>query len=300
MQHIPVLLQEVITTLAPKKNENFVDLTLGHGGHAAEILKKTAPEGKLLAIEQDPKAIAVAEESLTSFNKNRITILQGNFKEIGLLIRKWPVQQAQGKSEKQVNGVLIDLGPNTEQLTSEETGLSFQHNAPLDMRLDPAIQRSAADILNKFSQQEIENILYLGEERFVRSIAKKIVISRKSQPIETTDQLVELIRQATPPSYRFNRKTHFATGTFRALRLAVNDELGNLKSVLPQAVSILSPGGRLVIITFHSLEDRMVKNFLRDREDLTVLLSKPLIASEEEIAQNPSSRSAKLRGAIKI
>lgn len=291
MKHIPVLAQEVIKNLAPHSNENFVDLTLGHGGHAAEILKKTAPEGKLLAVEQDPLAIQEAELNLVSFG-GRVTILQGNFKEIGLLIRKW--------KGVEVSGILIDLGPNTEQLTSKESGLSFQGNAPLDMRLDPGIQKSAADILNRSAEKEIENILYMGEERFARAIAKKIVFARNLNPIETTDQLVEIIRQATPPEYRFNRKTHFATGTFRALRLAVNDELGNLKSVLPQAVSILSPGGRLVIITFHSLEDRMVKHFLRDRVDLEVLSPKPIVAQEEEIKINPSARSAKLRVAVKI
>lgn len=291
MKHIPVLLQEVIKNLAPQPNENFVDLTLGHGGHAAEILKKTAPKGRLLAIEQDPIAIQEAEKNLAPF-EDRITILRGNFKEIGLLIRKW--------SGVEISGVLIDLGPNTEQLTSKDSGLSFQGNAPLDMRLDPGIQRSAADILNKFSEKEIENILYAGEERYARTIAKKIVFTRNLNPIETTNQLVEIIRQATPPDYRFNRKTHFATGTFRALRLAVNDEIGNLKSVLPQAVSILSPGGRLAIITFHSLEDRMVKHFLRDREDLEVISQKPITAQEEEIKINPSARSAKLRVAVKI
>lgn len=299
MKHIPVLLQEVITTFAPKKNENFIDLTLGHGGHAAEILKKTGPKGKLLAIEQDPIAIGEAEKNLVPF-RDRVTILQGNFKEIGLLVRKWLVQQAQGRPEKAVAGILIDLGPNTEQLTSEDTGLSFQGNAPLDMRLDPSIRRSASDILNNFSEKEIENILYAGEEQYARSIAKKIVQERNSHPIKTTEQLVELIRKATPPNYRFNKKTHFATGTFRALRLAVNDELGNLKSVLPQAVSILPPGGRLVVITFHSLEDRIVKHFLRERLDLEVVSQKPIIATEEEIKNNPSARSAKLRAAVKI
>jgi len=291
MKHIPVLVQEVIKNLAPHPNENFVDLTLGHGGHALEILKKTAPKGKLLAVEQDPIAIGEAEKNLAPF-KNRVTILQGNFKEIGLLIRKW--------RNVEISGVLIDLGPNTQQLSTEDIGLSFQGDAPLDMRLDPGIQKSASDILNKFSQKEIENILYTGEERYARAIAKKIVFARNLNSIETTSQLVEVIRQATPPDYRFNRKTHFATGTFRALRLAVNDELGNLKSVLPQVVSILSPGGRLVVITFHSLEDRIVKHFLRDRIDLEVLSPKPIMASEEEITSNSSARSAKLRVAVKI
>ncbi|AKM81939.1 MAG: S-adenosyl-methyltransferase MraW, 16S rRNA (cytosine1402-N4)-methyltransferase [Berkelbacteria bacterium GW2011_GWE1_39_12] len=292
MKHIPVLKEEVIKTLAPQSNEHFIDLTLGHGGHASEILKKTAPNGKLLAVEQDFRAIAEANENLASFG-NRFEIVQDNFNEIGLIIRKWP-------EKNEVSGILIDLGPNTDQLKSEELGLSFRGSAPLDMRLDAKIQTTASDILNKFPEREIVQILFDGEERFAKQIARKIVDVRNKESIETTDQLVEIIRQSTPPSYRFKQKTHFATGTFRALRMAVNKELENLKSVLPQAVSILSPGGRLVVITFHSLEDRIVKNFLRERPDLEVLTPKPIIATEEEIQINPSARSAKVRAAIKI
>lgn len=290
MKHIPVLQHEVIQYLAPKLGENFIDCTLGYGGHAKLILKKTAPNGKLLAIDQDEVAITSAQENLSEFGE-RITIARANFTELGLIIRKWPVEH--------IDGILIDLGPSTVQLTGER-GFSFRTDAPLDMRMAPDAQReSAADILNKLSEKEIAKILYDGEERYARQIAKKIVEARHDSPIKSTLQLVEIIKSATPPSYRFNKSTHFATNTFRALRMFVNDELVNLKKVLPQAVQVLSPGGRIAIISFHSLEDRIVKQYLRDNDELEVITIKPVIASAEEIEQNPSARSAKLRAAIK-
>jgi len=289
MQHIPVLQDEIIKLLAPQPNDNFIDLTLGHGGHSAMILEKTAPKGKLLAFDQDPVAFDQAKKNLARFG-NRVTFFQTNFTEIGLIIRKWPVTQ--------VNGILIDLGPNTDQLTDEERGFSFRANAKLDMRMDPTRQRvTAADIVNKYSIAEITTILFAGEEHFAKPIARQII---KNRPLETTDQLVAIIKTAIPPSYRFKQKTHFATATFRALRMAVNNELDNLEKVLPQAVSILSPGGRMGIISFHSLEDRIVKNFLRCRADLNILTPKPVVSSQKEIETNPSARSAKLRGATKI
>ena len=289
MKHIPVLQDEIIKLLAPQPNENFIDLTLGHGGHSALILEKTSPKGQLLAVEQDLTAIKKAKENLAGFS-SRLTIMDGNFTQIGLMIRKWSV--------KKVDGIIIDLGPNTGQLLDEERGFSFRTDAPLDMRMDVTRQRvTAADILNKYSQQEIAQVLFDGEERFAKPIAKQIINKR---PIYTANELVEIIKNAMPPSYRYGQKTHFATATFRALRMAVNDELKNLKSVLPQAVSILSPGGRLAVISFHSLEDRIVKNFLRENVELEVLTAKPVTATEEEVEFNPSARSAKLRGARKI
>lgn len=291
MKHIPVLQDEIIKLLAPQPNENFIDLTVGFGGHSASILKKTAPEGKILAIEQDQETLVEAKKNLACFG-NRVTFFESNFTEIGLIIRKWPIEH--------VNGILIDLGPNTAQLLDEERGFSFRSNAPLDMRMDPTRQKTtASDILNKYSEKELAAILLQGEEKFAKAISRQIIKSRTIGPIKTTDQLVEIVKSATSPSYRFHRKTHFATATFRALRMAVNDELKNLKNVLPQAMSILSPGGRIAIISFHSLEDRIVKQFLKNQDNIELLTKKPLTATEEEIKNNPSARSAKLRGAIK-
>jgi 16S rRNA (cytosine1402-N4)-methyltransferase len=292
MKHIPVLAKETIKILDPKPNENIIDATLGQGGHASLILEKTAPKGQLLGVEQDIEAIKVAEKNLKIYG-NRVSIVNNNFTEIGLIKRSWDVES--------IDGILLDLGPNTEQLKSEERGLSFKGNAKLDMRLDKTRQKlTAADIVNKYSEKEIMEILFAGEEKFSKAIAKRIVINRKNKDINTTSELVEIIKQAIPPKVRFGSKKHFATGTFRALRMEVNNELENLRQVLPQLTSILSPGGRIAVISFHSLEDRIVKNFFRDKEDLEILVKKPIIATDQEMTLNPNARSAKLRAAKKI
>lgn len=278
---------ELLNTLAPSKNQNFIDATLGTGGHALEILKYTAPNGKLLGIDQDELAIETAKDNLTSFG-DRANFAKINFTELGLLIREWQVAE--------IDGIYFDLGPSTDQLKSN----SFLVDSPLDMRADPERQKeTAGDILNKYSEKEIIKILFAGEEKSAKQIVRKIIQERSKQPIKTTLQLVEIIKKSLPPKYRHEKKTHFATDTFRALRMAVNSELENLEQVLPQAVKLLSSGGKIAVITFHSLEDRIVKNFFRDSIDLEILTTKPITASDEEIAQNPSSRSAKLRVARK-
>lgn len=287
MKHIPVMTSELLNTLAPSKNQNFIDATLGTGGHALEILKYTAPNGKLLGIDQDELAIETAKDNLTSFG-DRANFAKINFTELGLLIREWQVAE--------IDGIYFDLGPSTDQLKSN----SFLVDSPLDMRADPERQKeTAGDILNKYSEKEIIKILFAGEEKSAKQIVRKIIQERSKQPIKTTLQLVEIIKKSLPPKYRHEKKTHFATDTFRALRMAVNSELENLEQVLPQAVKLLSSGGKIAVITFHSLEDRIVKNFFRDSIDLEILTTKPITASDEEIAQNPSSRSAKLRVARK-
>jgi 16S rRNA (cytosine1402-N4)-methyltransferase len=291
-EHIPVLIKETIEYLDPKPGENFIDCTLGYGGHSKLILEKIAPNGKLLAIDQDEAALAETAEKLKNFS-DRIQFEKANFTELGLIIRAWPVDH--------IDGILIDLGVSTPQLTGER-GFSFNVDALLDMRMDPRSQRvTAADIVNKYSENEIFKIIAgLGEEKFARQIAKKIVEARYHKEIATTAELVEIIKASMPPSYRFGKRLHFATNTFRALRMVVNEELENIEKVLPQAAQILSPGGRLGIISFQSLEDRIVKNFFRDSEKLEVVTKKPIIATEEEIVQNAPSRSAKLRVAKKI
>ena len=290
MKHTPVLQHEVINLLAPKPNQNFIDATLGLGGHAKLILEKTASNGHLLGIEWDEKALSEAKKNLAEFY-DRFQYFNGNFTELGLIIRDWKV--------KEINGILIDLGPSTYQLTDETRGFTFSKDSPLDMRQDQTQKISAYDIVNNYSEKEIRDILYEGEEKFAKQIAKKIVENRKV-PIKTTFQLIEIIKIATPPSYRYDRHTHFATGTFRSLRIKVNNELENLRKVLPQAVSILSPGGKIAIISFHSLEDRIVKQFFADNKTLEILTKKPIIADEKEISENPSARSAKLRGARRL
>lgn len=291
MIHDPVLTTEVLEALNPQANENFIDATLGFAGHASLILQKTAPKGKLLGIDQDEEALESAQETLSSYGE-RVTFVKSNFANLALLVRKWPVEK--------IDGILLDLGTSNYQLTSRKRGFSFQEDAPLDMRMDPIGTRlTAAQLVNKFSEKEITEILFAGEEKFARKIAHQIVLARQKKPIETTKELVEIVRRSLPPSYRFGKKVHFATDTFRALRMYINDELGNLKRVLPQAVQVLSPGGRLAVITFQSLEDRIVKNFFRENADLQILTSKPIGPTEAEILKNPRSRSAKLRVAIK-
>ncbi|OGD56518.1 16S rRNA (cytosine(1402)-N(4))-methyltransferase, partial [Candidatus Berkelbacteria bacterium RBG_13_40_8] len=245
----------------------------------------------LLGIEWDTNALEEAKSNLADFEE-RFQYYHGSFVDLGLVVRDW--------GAKEISGILMDLGPSTYQLTDESRGFTFQKDAPLDMRQDQNRKLSAADIVNKFSEKEIRRILFEGEEKFGRQIAKEIVEERAKKPIQTTRQLVEIIRKATPPSYRYDRKTHFATGTFRSLRMAVNSELENLQKVLPQAVSVLSPGGRIAIISFHSLEDRIVKQFFKACQDLEILTNKPIVASIEEIQKNPNARSAKLRGARRL
>lgn len=292
--------KEVIETLAPRKNENFIDATCGLGGHSKLILEKNSPQGKLLAIDQDEIALEAAEKNLRRFS-NRVVFMNDNFSELGLLIRDWEVTR--------IDGILFDLGVSTYQLTEKERGFSFlprgkagNQESRLDMRMSPIRQRiSAYEIINRWDERDLKRILSAyGEEPFANKIAREIVKARSVRPIEKTNELVEIIKQAMPPRYRITRQKHFATSTFRAIRMAVNNELEVLESGLKQAVQILSPGGRLVVISFHSLEDRIVKNFFRENPGLKILTTKLVLASDQEIQQNPKARSAKLRAAVKI
>lgn len=246
-----------------------------------------------MAIDQDAVAISEAQKNLKNFSK-RIDFAQKNFSELGLLVRFWKVSH--------IDGILFDLGVSTYQLKSPERGFSFSSNAKLDMRMAPEAQTLSADtIVNKWSESDLRKILReFGQEPFAGKIAQEIVKMRKTREIETTGELVEVIRRALPPKYRINLKKHFATSTFRALRMVVNQELKNLEEGLKQAWQILSPGGRMVVISFHSLEDRIVKNFFRTRQNIKILTPKPVMAGSIEIEKNPSARSAKLRTAEKI
>lgn len=282
--HIPVLQKEVLQYLSPKPNENFIDCTFGGGGHSADILKKISPRGKILAIDWSPEMTEKVS------NKNLILICD-NFSNLKEIVKKTKFTK--------VSGILFDLGMSSWHLAESGRGFSFQKREPLDMRYSLRNQLTAEKIVNYWSKFDIEKILReYGEEDFAREIAEEIIKERKSKQIKTTSQLVEIIKKAVPKRY-LRQRIHFVTRTFQALRIAVNDELNNLKEALPQAMEILKTGGRLVIISFHSLEDRIVKNFLKD-ESLKILTKKPIIPSLKEIRINPRSRSAKLRAAQKL
>lgn len=296
MAHVPVLPKEVIKYLDPKPNENFIDCTLGGGGHTLAILEKTEPNGKVLGIDEDPDALKIVESKIKNAEyKKRLIPVNDNFKNLKKIVDR-------GKFKK-ISGILLDLGMSSSQLEESGRGFSFQKKEPLDMRYNLQGPLTAEKIVNYWSSQDIEKILKeYGEERFSRIIAREIVEARKAKPIETTLRLVEVVEKAVPGWYR-RARIHPATKTFQSLRIAVNDELNSLNSVLPQALEILGQGGRMTIISFHSLEDRIVKNFLRDKAKeglVKILTKKPIVPQEREIIINPRSRSAKLRAAVKI
>lgn len=310
-EHVPVLLNEVIKFLDPKPNQNFIDCTLGAGGHTIEILKRTAPNGKVLGIDMDMRAILVAKQKVlkAGIEDRRLVAVRGNYKNLKEIVLQ--------NNFKNISGILIDLGFSSMEIADPEKGFSFQIDAPLDMRYGE-IGETAADILNHSREEELERIFQeYGEEKFAGRIARRICEIRKNNPIDTTFKLVNAIAEVVPKKLQHGR-IHFATKVFQALRIAVNDELGNLEKVLPQAVELLPPGGRLAIISFHSLEDRIVKQYFKKESSgctcpkdfpvcrcghkaiLKILNKKPIVPSEEEATQNPRSRSAKLRVAEKL
>jgi len=293
--HIPVLQKEVLEYLDPKPNENFIDCTIGEGGHTLAILEKNGPKGKVLGIEWDPELYKKLSRSDLDRLKARLILVNDNFANLEEI--------AKSQKFRSVSGILFDLGMSSWHLKESGRGFSFLKEEPLDMRYNPQNPLSAEKIVNYWSALEIEKILEIhGEERFSKQIAKYIISFREVKPIKTTSQLVEIIKKATPDWYH-RRKIHPATKTFQALRIAVNDELNNLEKALPKALNILKPGGRIVVISFQSLEDRIIKNFLKEKAKeniLKILTKKPIKPSLEEIKINPRSRSAKLRAAEKL
>ncbi|MFA5169606.1 MAG: 16S rRNA (cytosine(1402)-N(4))-methyltransferase RsmH [Candidatus Paceibacterota bacterium] len=283
--HIPVLLKEITEDIQP--NENYVDCTMNGGGHTKEILKNNGPDGKVLGIEIDKEIFDRVEkqERLIAVNDSYV-----NLKKI-----------VEENGFEKIKGVLFDIGMSSYHVDSSKRGFSFQKDEPLVMSYSGDV--TAEEILNEWREDEIEKILKeYGEEKFARKISKKIVEKRKGEKIKSTLQLVQIIKEATPGFYHHS-KTHFATRTFQALRIAVNDELNNFKKALPQALEVLDKGGRLVAISFHSLEDRIIKEFLKEKEksgEVKIITSKPIVPGEEEIQSNPRSRSSKLRIGIKI
>ena len=290
--HIPVLQNEVAKFLDPKPNNDYVDCTIGEGGHAQAILEKILPNGKLLGIDLTEELIEALKLKFKDFKQNLVLVCDNfsNLKEI-----------AEKHGFRNVSGVLFDLGLSSWHLEKSGKGFSFMREEPLDMRYEGGV--SAEEIVDGCSEEEIARILKeFGEERFARRIAKTIVEKRRVKPIKTTFQLVDVVRSAVPLWYQ-KRRIHFATKTFQALRIAVNGELENLKETLPQAVDILKTGGKIVVISFHSLEDRIVKNFFRENSKngkLKILTKKPVVPTIEEVRVNPRARSAKLRVAVKI
>ena len=293
--HIPVLQKEVIEYLDPKPNENFIDCTIGEGGHSLAILEKNAPKGKVLGIDADAEVIKNTKYYIqNTIYKNRVVLVSDNFANLKEIVRR----------EKfiKVCGILLDLGMSSWHLEESGRGFSFLRNEPLDMRYNLENPLTAEKIVNYWSKSEIEKILReYGEERFAKKIAERIIESR-AKPIETTFQLIEIIKSVIPRKYQAGR-LHPATRTFQALRIVVNEELNNLEKTLPQAINVLNRGGRLVVISFHSLEDRIVKNFLKKCGGdayVKLITKKPIGPSKEEIIKNPRSRSAKLRACQKF
>lgn len=298
VMHIPVLQKEVLQYLNPEPNENFIDCTIGEAGHTLAILERNGPKGKVLGIELDSELYRKLKEKLPRWNLGkRVILVNDSYCNLQDVVAR--------EKFRNVSGILFDLGLSSWHLEESKRGFSFLRQEPLDMRYTQESRLSAEKIINYWSIGEIEKILReYGEERFARQIAKNIISFRQVKPIRTTSQLVDIVKRAIPFLYQ-QKKIHPATRTFQALRIAVNNELDNLEKALPQAMDILKQGGRLAVISFHSLEDRIVKNFFKKytgstRASLKILTKKPISPRKEEIEKNPRSRSAKLRVAEKL
>lgn len=301
MRHVPALLQEVVEALKLAPGMNVVDCTLGDGGHAAAILEKTAPNGKLLGLDADSESLLRAKQFLYPYGE-RVKYVRNNFANLNQIV----AQEQFGS----IQAILIDLGWSSSQFAERGRGFSFQNDESLDMRYDNEAQKiTAAGMLNNSTKSELEKFfLEYGEEKLSLEIAQAIIEQRKIEPIARTSQLVEIILAV----YRQKLKTkkevpwvgglHPATKVFQALRMAVNDELGVLENVLPQAIDLLATGGRLAIISFHSIEDRIVKHFFKSQENTTIRIvnKKPIVCGEQEYSVNTRARSAKLRVVEKI
>jgi 16S rRNA (cytosine1402-N4)-methyltransferase len=289
--HVPVLLKEAIEFLAIKRGGTYIDATVGLGGHSYEIAKRLGAPGHLIGLDKDPAALDAARTRLV-FEEDapKITLLHGSFAEVGRRL-----------GSAKVDGLLADIGVSSLQLSDAARGFSFQAEGPLDMRMNPQAGLTADQVVNQVDEVTLANLIYeFGEERRSRRIARAIV---RSRPIRTTAQLAEVVSAAARPMNQAERRIHPATRTFQALRIFVNHELQDLQALLDAAPQLLKPGGRLVIISFHSLEDRIVKDAFRDgvkQGHYELLTRKPVTTGEEEIGRNPRSRSAKLRAAQRV
>jgi 16S rRNA (cytosine1402-N4)-methyltransferase len=285
-QHISVLLEEVIAGLNPQPGQTMVDGTLGAGGHTRALAEAVGATGLVISLDHDQAALKAAEISLRG---QPVKIAQANFCELPLILQEIDVPA--------VDGIVLDLGLSSDQLADDERGFSFASTGPLDLRFDTSRGQPAWQMLERMSEEKLANTIYqYGEERFSRRIARAIVARRRDDPIRTADQLAQLVRRAIPKSGRIDS----ATRTFQALRIAVNDELGSLERALERLPDCLLPGGKLAIISFHSLEDRRVKEAFRNDPRLDTVSRRPIRPSEAEVAKNPRARSAKLRVAQRI
>lgn len=308
-RHISVLYEEVLHFLQPRSGGIYVDGTLGGAGHARGILECSAPDGILLGFDRDQEALAAAGKRLAEYG-SRARLFHENYADLAAVLAREEIPS--------IDGLLLDVGVSSHQLDKGERGFSFQQDAPLDMRMDGTFGTTAADLVNNLPEKELEQILWdFGEERWARRIAARIVEARTVEPITTTSRLVDLVKGAIPRA-RWEARLHPATRTFQALRIAVNDELQSLERGLAAGIESLKKGGRIVIISFHSLEDRIVKNVFNEYARgcicpksvprcvcgkvpvLRKLTGKPVVAGQEELDANPRSRSAKLRAAEKL
>ena len=293
-QHVPVLLEESLEFLAVRPGGVYTDLTLGLGGHSAEIARRLGAKGKLIAFDRDPEAMSKAQARLAALAEE----LGAEMPTVEYVSRPFS-QVAEVIAPGKLDGLLADFGVSSLQLDEAHRGFSFRAEGPLDMRMDPRSELTAEQVVNQADEEELANLIYeFGEERRSRRIARAIV---RARPITTTAELARVVSACAPPIK--GEKIHPATRTFQALRISVNDELQEIQSLLKSAGSLPKPGGRLVLISFHSLEDRLVKDALRDGAkagQFELLTKKPVVATEQESLRNPRSRSAKLRAAKKI
>lgn len=304
--HQPVLLYETIDYLLTERNGVYIDCTLGGGGHLAHLLQFTGDKARIIALDRDRETLAATSQKL---NLPKITFVHEDFRHLSRILNRLSIDK--------VHGIMLDLGVSSMQLDTATRGFSYHEDAPLDMRMDTDQALNARDIVNQYSEEDISRILYTyGEERYARSIARSIVKYRQEKEIETTLELVNIIKSSVPA--RYSREKHPARRSFQALRIAVNGELDALEEVLPAALDHLITGGRLCIITFHSLEDRIVKQFMQEKArecicppgfpvctcghhaSLKILTRKPILPGEDECNSNPRARSAKLRVAEKL
>lgn len=287
--HVPVLVGEVLEALGPASGRTVIDATVGGGGHAYRILETSPPSGRLVGVDRDAAALLVARETLAPF-AGRFTLLRGNFADLSEV----------ASSHLPASGILLDLGLSSLQLQDESRGFSFLSGGPLDMRMDPSLETTAADLVNRLPEAELARILFeYGEERRSRAIARRIVRARAEKPLKSASELADIILGVAPRRGRI----HPATRSFQALRIAVNGELENLDRALEALAGWLEPGGRAVVIAFHSLEDRRVKQAFRDGEKSGIyrrLTRKPVVPTAEEIDANPRARSAKLRAVERL
>jgi 16S rRNA (cytosine1402-N4)-methyltransferase len=298
--HVPVLLKEAIDFLAIKRGGTYIDATVGLGGHSFEIAKRLGAPGHLIGLDKDPAALEIARERLVVGGSSLVVGEETDWPRITLLHRSF-AELANDERQAAYDGILADIGVSSLQLNDAARGFSFQAEGPLDMRMNPQAEQTAEQVVNQVDEVTLANLIYeFGEERRSRRIARAIV---RSRPIGTTAQLAEIISAAARPMNQAERRIHPATRTFQALRIFVNHELNDLRALLDAAPQLLKSGGRLVIISFHSLEDRIVKDALREgvkKGYYQLLTKKPVTAGEEEIDRNPRSRSAKLRAAIRV